>query len=50
MNGNPINDDGISLIIEGLQCKKTITKLDVEECGLSAKGTTCVTNNMFSLH
>jgi len=41
MSNNPINDDGISLIIEGLQCNKTITKLEVIKCGFSAKGATC---------
>ena len=41
MSSNPISDDGISLIVEGLQCNKTLTELYVMECGLSAKGTTC---------
>jgi len=40
IGGNPISDDGISLMIEGLQCNKTLTKLDMIKCGLSAKGTT----------
>ena len=41
MSGNTISDDGMSLIVEELQCNKTITKLEVNECGLSVEGTTC---------
>ena len=39
MYRNNISDDGILLIVNGLQCNNTLTKLDVEECGLSVKGT-----------
>ena len=39
MGGNPIGDDGLSLVIDGLQHNKTLTKLYVYECRLSAKGT-----------
>ncbi|XP_065887218.1 protein NLRC3-like isoform X2 [Dysidea avara] len=42
MSSNPISDDGISLIVEGLQCNKTLTELYVMECGLSAKGARCI--------
>jgi len=36
---NSIRDDGISVILDGLQHNKTLTELDVHNCGLSAKGT-----------
>ena len=39
MYRNNISDDGILLIVQGLQCNSTLTKLDVEECRLSVKGT-----------
>jgi len=35
---NPIGDDGILLITEGLQCNKTLTSLQVSMCGLSVTG------------
>jgi len=35
---NPIGDDGILLITEGLQCNKTLTNLQVSTCGLSVTG------------
>ena len=37
--GNQIGDNGISLITEGLQSNKMLTKLDVSQCDLSLKGT-----------
>ena len=36
---NNIGDNGISVITEGLQSNKTLTKLDVTVCGFSVKGT-----------
>ena len=36
---NYIGDDGIAVISEALQHNKSLTKLSVEQCGLSAKGT-----------
>ena len=39
MGGNPIGDDGMSLVADGLQCNNTLTKLYVGECGFSVKGT-----------
>ena len=39
--GNPIGDDGMSLMIEGLQ-KNNLTTLGVCNCGLSEKGTIIV--------
>ena len=39
MGYNDINVDGISLIVDGLQCNNTLTKLNVGGCGLSVKGT-----------
>ncbi|XP_065887341.1 NACHT, LRR and PYD domains-containing protein 3-like isoform X2 [Dysidea avara] len=42
MGGNPIGDDGLSLVIDCLQHNKTLTKLYVYECGLSAKGARCI--------
>ena len=36
---NDIGDDGMLLVVDGLQCNNTLTKLDVGECGLSVKGT-----------
>ena len=38
MYGNDISDDGILLVVDGLQCNNTLTKLDVAACGLSVKG------------
>ena len=37
--GNQIGDNGISLITEGLQSNKMLTKLNVSQCDLSVKGT-----------
>ena len=39
MWNNPIGDDGMSSIADGLQCNNTLTKLSVKECGFSVKGT-----------
>ena len=39
MWGNPIHDDGVSAVADGLQCNDTLTKLNVGECGFSVKGT-----------
>ena len=39
MYGNMIGDDGMLLIVDGLQCNSTLTRLDVMKCGLSVKGT-----------
>ena len=36
---NDIDDNGISVITEGLQSNKTLTELNVSYCGLSVKGT-----------
>ena len=37
--GNQIGDNGISIVTEGLQSNKMLTKLDVSWCDLSVKGT-----------
>ena len=42
---NDIGDNGISVVTEGLQSSKTLTKLDVSGCRFSMKGT--VLYNMF---
>ena len=39
MRSNSIGDDGMSSVADGLQYNKTLTKLNVHECGLSVKGT-----------
>ena len=39
MHYNDIGDDGISSVVDGLQYNKTLTKLNVEQCRLSVKGT-----------
>ena len=36
---NDIGDDGMAVISEALQHNKSLTTLEVWECGLSAKGT-----------
>ena len=36
--GNPIGDDGIKLIVEGVQHHNTLTKLDVYGCDFSVEG------------
>jgi len=40
VGGNPIGDDGVSVIVEGLQYQNNLTKLYVDNCGLTMKGTT----------
>ena len=39
MRRNPIGDDGMSSVAGGLQCNSTLTKLSVDKCGFSVKGT-----------
>ena len=39
VSSNQIGDNGMSLITEGLQSNKMLTKLDVSDCDLSVKGT-----------
>ena len=39
MGENKISDDGMSLVVDALQYKNTLTKLNVRRCGLSVKGT-----------
>ena len=39
VSGNHNGDNWISMITEGLQSNKTLTKLDVSLCDLSVKGT-----------
>ena len=39
MGWNDIGDNGMSSVADGLQYNKTLTYLNVQECGLSVKGT-----------
>ena len=39
MYDNPIHDDGVSAVADGLQYNNTLTKLYVQKCGFSVKGT-----------
>ena len=39
MRGNQIGYDGMSSVADGLQCNNILTKLNVERCGFSVKGT-----------
>ena len=39
MGDNQIGDDGMSSVADGLQCNNTLTKLNVEDCEFSVKGT-----------
>ena len=39
MRFNDIGDDGMSLVADGLQYNQTLTKLNVQCCRLSVKGT-----------
>jgi len=41
MDSDDIGDVGISQIMDGLKVNTSLTQLSVENCGLSAKGTTC---------
>ena len=46
---NDIGDDGMAVISEALQNSKSLTKLNVGECGLSVKGNVvCGFNERFS--
>ena len=45
MSCNPIDDDGVSAVADGLQYNNTLTRLDVQVCGFSVKGT--VVNNFY---
>ena len=36
---NDIGDDGMSLVVDGLQYNNSLTKLNVQHCLLSVKGT-----------
>ena len=45
MGSNDIGDDGMSSIADGLQYNKSLTKLNVQKCGLSAKGTVRQSSN-----
>ena len=36
---NPMGNDGISLIMQGLQDNQTLTALNIQDCGFSVKGT-----------
>jgi len=52
MEDNDTGDDGMSSVAKGLKCSKTLTMLNIAECGLSVKGTieykTRVQNNLVS--
>ncbi|XP_065888183.1 uncharacterized protein [Dysidea avara] len=39
---NSIRDDRISVMVDGLEHNKTLTELNVSECGISAKGARCI--------
>jgi len=39
MSYNDIGDEGISSVAEGLKHNKTLTNLNIGNCGLSVKGT-----------
>ena len=39
MGGNPIGDDGLAHIMQGLCENNTLTEFTADECGLSDKGT-----------
>ena len=41
MNDNPVGDAGISQLMDRLCLNTTLTELSVENCEISAKGTTC---------
>ncbi|XP_065888166.1 protein NLRC3-like isoform X2 [Dysidea avara] len=42
IGGNSIRDDGISVMVDGLQYNKTLTELYLHQCGISAKGASCI--------
>ena len=39
VSSNDIGDHGISVITEGLQFNKTLTKLNVSDCNVTEEGT-----------
>ena len=39
IRNNPIGDDGMSSVADGLLWNNTLTKLNILECGFSVKGT-----------
>ena len=39
MRRNPIDDDGVSAVADGLQYNNTLTNLNVQECKFSVNGT-----------
>ena len=47
LENNPINDDGMSSVADGLQCNNTLIKLYVQKCGFSVKGTTIIVTRCF---
>ena len=46
VGGNPISDDGISLMVDHLYHNTTLNELHVMLCGLSAKGTIIIVYTM----
>ena len=38
IGGNDIGDEGLKILSEALQHNKSLTKLDIGQCGLSLKG------------
>jgi len=50
VGGNPIGDDGISLIVDHLHGNTTLTELNVIKCGLSAKGTILCKKKLYTVY
>ena len=50
MRWNDIGDDGMSLVADGLKLNRTLTKLDIRECGLTAEGMIIYTLYVYSLY
>ena len=48
MSRNEIGDDGMLLVVDGLQCNSILTKLNVGWCGFSVKGTVVYNYNTSS--
>jgi len=46
VGGNPIGDDGISLMVDHLHHNTTLNELNVQLCGVSAKGTISIVCNV----
>ena len=46
MSDNDIGDEGMLIILEALQHNKSLTTLNIAECGLSVKGTVHVVCKM----